>query len=248
MIKVYDTFEKKSITISCLTQFLKDYGYYNRKNRQTLIHFADRTRYCLHRFIKQEYIEHVFSIYCLDDGEKYDCVSSNGFLIQIKQECSKSNIHEINRMRHGGRITISFSRKTYCLFENKNSINNLMINKYKDSYLYEEKFKEIKLQRKISNLLRDRIRHALKRSLFKKSEKTMDLIGCSIPFLMDYLEERFQEGMTWDNQGKWHIDHIVPCASFNLSNPEEQKACFHYTNLQPLWALENMRKGSKILK
>jgi hypothetical protein len=123
-----------------------------------------------------------------------------------------------------------------------------MISKYKDSHLYRTKSKDVKIQRKISNLLRDRIRCAMKRSIAKKSEKTMDLIGCSISFLMNYLEEKFQEGMTWDNQGKWHIDHIVPCASFNLSNPEEQKVCFHYTNLQPLWALDNMRKGSKILK
>jgi hypothetical protein len=245
VIKVYDTFEKKSITISCLTQFLKDYGYYNKKNRQTLIHFADRTRYCLHRFIKQEYINRVFSVYCLDDGEKYDCVSSNGFLIQIKQECSKSNIHEINRMRCGKRMTISFSRKTYCLLKNKNSINNLMIHRYKDSYLYEAKSKEIKLQRKISNLLRDRIRSALKRKTAEKSQKTIDLIGCSISFLMSYLENKFQKGMAWENQGQWHIDHIIPCASFDLTLSEEQKKCFHYTNLQPLWAKENMSKGSK---
>ena len=51
--------------------------------------------------------------------------------------------------------------------------------------------------------------------------------------------------MSWGNYGKWHVDHIRPCASFNLVNEEEQKKCFHYTNLQPLWAKDNLSKGSK---
>ena len=54
--------------------------------------------------------------------------------------------------------------------------------------------------------------------------------------------------MTWENHGRygWHIDHIMPCSSFDLTDPEQQKKCFHYTNLQPLWAHENMSKGAKI--
>ena len=71
--------------------------------------------------------------------------------------------------------------------------------------------------------------------------------GCSPIFLISYLESKFTEGMTWDNHGEWHIDHIIPCCSFNLENEEEQKKCFHYTNLQPLWAKDNLRKGGKIL-
>ena len=63
-----------------------------------------------------------------------------------------------------------------------------------------------------------------------------------------YLESLFQEGMTWDNYNfyGWHIDHIIPIASFDLSDPEQQKKCFHYTNLQPLWASDNLQKGVKL--
>jgi len=250
VIKIYDTFEKKSITIFCLTKFLKDYGYYNRKNRQTLIHFVNKTRYCLNRFIKEEYMEDVFIIYCIDDGKKYECVSSNGFLLQIKEEYSKSNIHEINRIRCGQRTTISFSQKTYCLLKNKDSISNQMIHKYKNSDLYKTKYKEARIQRKISNLLRDRIRCALKRKKARKSSNTMELIGCSISFFIKYMEDMFQEGMNWENHGDWHIDHIIPCNIFNLSNEEQQKKCFHYTNLRPLWAKDNLERpkdGSDVL-
>jgi hypothetical protein len=79
----------------------------------------------------------------------------------------------------------------------------------------------------------------------EKTGKTMDLTGCSKEELTVHLESKFTEGMTWDNYGKWHIDHILPCASFNLEDPQEQKKCFHWTNLQPLWAIDNIRKGSK---
>ena len=74
----------------------------------------------------------------------------------------------------------------------------------------------------------------------------MDLVGCSIPELRKRLTQQFLPGMTWDNYGKWHIDHIRPCASFDLTDPEQQKQCFHYSNLQPLWAADNLRKGASI--
>lgn len=79
----------------------------------------------------------------------------------------------------------------------------------------------------------------------RKYNKTIDLIGCSVEFLKDYLEKQFITCMTWENYGKWHVDHIKPCASFDLTTEEAQRKCFHYTNLQPLWAKDNLSKGSK---
>ena len=75
--------------------------------------------------------------------------------------------------------------------------------------------------------------------------RTMKLIGCDIPHLIKHLESNFKDGMTWDNYGKWHVDHIQPCISFDLEDINQQKKCFHYTNLQPLWAKENWLKGDK---
>jgi hypothetical protein len=81
-----------------------------------------------------------------------------------------------------------------------------------------------------------------------KTSKTLDLLGCSAQFLRTYIEDKFLEGMTWDNYGKygWHVDHITPCSSFNLTDIEQQKKCFHYTNLQPLWAIDNLKKSNKL--
>jgi hypothetical protein len=70
-----------------------------------------------------------------------------------------------------------------------------------------------------------------------KSVHYLDLLGCSIEALKEYLEFKFKRGMRWDNYGDWHIDHILPCCSFDLSNPEQQRQCFHWTNLQGYCAI-----------
>lgn len=94
---------------------------------------------------------------------------------------------------------------------------------------------------KLKNTLRSRIRDVLRGMV--KASKTKDLLGCSMEELKVHLEKQFKPGMTWKNHGKWHIDHIKPCDSFNLSDPIEQRKCFNYLNLQPLWAKENLQKG-----
>ena len=73
----------------------------------------------------------------------------------------------------------------------------------------------------------------------------MFLIGCEVDYLMFHIQNQFTKGMTWNNYGLWHIDHKRPCASFDLSKPIEQQKCFHFKNLQPLWAIGNLRKGNK---
>jgi hypothetical protein len=81
-----------------------------------------------------------------------------------------------------------------------------------------------------------------------KSKSTLELLGCNLDQLKQYIETLFKPGMTWGNHSKfgWHLDHIIPCSSFDLTDVEQQKKCFHYTNLQPLWAKDNIKKGSKL--
>ena len=65
-------------------------------------------------------------------------------------------------------------------------------------------------------------------------------------FFMKYIQAQFTAGMTWERYGEFHIDHIRPCASFDLSDFEQQKVCFNWRNLQPLWAVDNLKKGAKV--
>ena len=99
----------------------------------------------------------------------------------------------------------------------------------------------------IRNNLSSRVNHALKAQNIAKSFSTMEITGCSTLYLKEWLEAQFQPGMTWENRSAWHIDHIRPCCSFDLSDLEQQKECFHYSNLQPLWAEENIKKGGRLV-
>lgn len=98
---------------------------------------------------------------------------------------------------------------------------------------------------KLQCSLRSRTRHAF--AGVQKSAVTLNLLGCTLEFFKEYLESKFQPGMTWDNYGKngWHLDHIKPCAAFDLSDPEQQRQCSHWSNQQPLWAADNIRKSDK---
>lgn len=105
----------------------------------------------------------------------------------------------------------------------------------------------IKFQRKTDPLkklifnVRNRIYSVLK----NKTKKSFEIVGCSPKFLKEHLEKQFIDGMCWENQGNWHIDHIIPLSSAKTEE-EIYKLC-HYTNLQPLWAKDNLRKSNKIL-
>jgi len=114
---------------------------------------------------------------------------------------------------------------------------------YKNGEIWMDRDKfEVK---RLAHNLRSRIGSAIKHCYGEKSTSTMKLLGCTVNEVRDHIESQFTEGMTWDNYGEWHIDHIKPCASFDLTIDEEQKKCFHYSNLQPLWAEDNIRKSDK---
>lgn len=91
--------------------------------------------------------------------------------------------------------------------------------------------------------LRSRLNVALRKN-YKTGSAVRDL-GCSIQDLRKHLEIQFQPGMTWENYGEWHIDHIIPLVNFDLTDKKQLKEACHYTNLQPLWAIDNLRKGGK---
>jgi hypothetical protein len=96
----------------------------------------------------------------------------------------------------------------------------------------------------LTNRMRTRLWKYLKTHNITKKNKTFDIVGCSPEFLKEHLEKQFISGMTWENKNKWHIDHIIPLSSAKTED-ELYKLC-HYTNLQPLWAEDNLKKSNKI--
>jgi len=124
--------------------------------------------------------------------------------------------------------------------------NKDRINRRKVVY-YIERYRSNPIFR-MRHCLRQRLRKALKSSGCVTDAKVMELVGCSVSELRKHLESLWQSGMSWSNYGTkgWHVDHKLPCASFDLSDPEQQRACFHWTNLQPLWAKDNLKKSKKL--
>jgi hypothetical protein len=146
------------------------------------------------------------------------------------------------------RITNKESRKAYnqkWIAENRDKHRETKKN-------YKALQRKTNTQYRITNSLRCRLNYLLKNK--NKIAPTLDLLGCSLGEFISHLERKFVEGMCWDNYGNpngdhsdcWHIDHIKPCSSFDLTNEDEQRLCFHYSNMQPLWGIDNIKKGSKI--
>jgi hypothetical protein len=129
--------------------------------------------------------------------------------------------------------------RTY-YYKNSKKLNQIKIKYRNEVYAKDPYFR-------LYTCIRTRINKVIKNNI--KCKKTLNLLGIpNVKFLKKYLESKFKDGMTWEKRGLIHIDHIIPCASFDLKDPKQQAKCFHYTNLQPLWAKENLIKGAKLLK
>lgn len=104
--------------------------------------------------------------------------------------------------------------------------------------------RKINEQFRIANNLRSRVSKVLSGVIGR--EKTMEMLGCTLEDFKKHIESQWLDWMTWENHGpKWHIDHIVPVASFDLTKSEERRKCFHYKNMQPLPAKLNLSKNKK---
>jgi len=114
----------------------------------------------------------------------------------------------------------------------------------KKHYEYVRLRKKNDINFKLAYIVRGRLNKVIHKT---KDHSAIDSLGCSVSELKQHLESKFQFNMTWANYGfyGWHIDHIKPLSSFDLSDPEQFKQACHYTNLQPLWATDNLRKGNR---
>ena len=166
---------------------------------------------------------------------------------RVQKQCkqwsdkNKQRVKETNKKYHDNR------QKDPQYIEKRSNNNKLWYKKNK-KYIADKvkKLKHNNINFKIKSNLRTRLRNAIKNN-WKRGSAINDL-GCTIKELKKHLESKFQPGMTWDNYGKygWHIDHVKPLSKFNLTDREEFLKVCHYSNLQPLWAKDNLRKRDKL--
>lgn len=182
---------------------------------------------------------------CLNCKNYFD--SSNPKKKWCSEKCRKHFAYNQNKNKEKARTKLYRENHSGDVKNAKQkyyNLNKTKILQYSAEYC--RKRLKTDLEFKLRYTLRNRIRRALKNQFSTKASKTINLLGCSIEECRKYLESKFQDGMTWDNYGKWEIDHIIPCIAFDLTNIEEQKKCFNYTNLQPLWWRDNRTKGNKV--
>lgn len=144
-----------------------------------------------------------------------------------KRKLRQKRYREENRDRERARI-LKWNRE-----------NNVRVRARSARYLRERRLKDLgfrirmNLSSQLSHFVSGKSRRAIK-----------TLLGCSFEGLISRFQSLFVPGMSVENYGSvWHVDHIKPCAKFDLTDPEQQKACFHFSNLQPLFALDNLRKS-----
>lgn len=155
---------------------------------------------------------------------------------RLRCYCKKCNNELIAEYRKNNEDRIKQSKKNYRL-KNVDKVK-VYRNKYKNNKRNTDFF--YKLKYNTSNL----IRLSIAKKGYTKKSKTFEILGCSYEEFKVHIENQFIKGMSWDNRSEWHLDHIYPVS---LAKDEEHLLKLnHYTNFQPLWAEDNIRKGNKI--
>ena len=169
----------------------------------------------------------------------------------IAQNCiyARANRKKINariktRQAADPEKTKLISRQRYLAYREKDKARRAARREELASYMRRKRNEDPKFL--VADRLRRRINSALTHRETRKAGGLIELSGCTLDELVAYIEKQFADGMSWDNRRQWHIDHIVPCSAFDLTDPAEQRIAFHYSNLRPIWSSENQRKHAKI--
>jgi hypothetical protein len=198
------------------------------------------------------------------DGLRNECKNCTRLRINNYRQKNTNKVNQWNRETYYRNITKHRETKKKYREINKETLkvkekiyrdnNKEKINKYyydNRKTLCKKALDRIQTRRKndimfrIKLSLRARVYSFLKKNEITKKNRTFELVGCNPNELKEFLEKKFVDGMCWENYGKWHIDHIIPLSSAKTEE-EIYKLC-HYSNLQPLWATDNLRKSNKIL-
>ena len=174
---------------------------------------------------------------CIKEDRKNYHIENKEIICYKKRQYTKNNKEKISKIKklyyENNKEIILLKRKNYL----KNG-GNLTYNEW-----CKQKRKKDGFFSKITSI-RNRINQILKQKRINKNNNTIKYIGCDLKNLKEYIETQFTEGMSWDNQGEWHLDHYYPVS---LAETEEDMYIFnHYTNFQPLWAKDNLSKSNKV--
>jgi len=196
---------------------------------------------------KEFILSHSNQKYCSEE-----CVKIKDKAYQKKYLQSDKGKEYLKKYSHSDKA--KESRKNYQRSDKGKIANKKVYEKRQSKGLineYARKYQKVRRKAdpiyKLTADVRMRLRIFLKTHNMKKANRTFKMVGCTPKFLKEYLEKQFKPGMTWQNHTRtgWHIDHKIPLSSAKI--PEAVEKLMHYTNLQPLWSVENIKKGKKII-
>ena len=186
------------------------------------------------RYILASDYDRCFTLVDYDTNKEYKCVTNESIFLHLNKPYNDNDAKYVYELKSGRQKRASICGKVFYLKgRNFDCVRIKQMKAKSERVSYE--LADRRLQTKIKLRLYHRIYTALLSIGKSKSDKTINLLGCDISYFMKYISHRFTNGMTFDNYGEWHIDHIVPCAKFDLTKQSEIIKCFHFTNLQPIW-------------
>lgn len=209
-------------------------------------------RACKNNYSKKYYIENKEKITEYQEGYRksnYSYIADRDRKYYEKNRDKKSKYNKEYYLRNRDEIKNKQKHRHLKSIENKREYNRNYHRKNREALIEMARIRN-KTRRsydplfRLTNNLRRRTRLAIRGRGYRKNTKTFSIIGCSKPHLVNHIENQFADGMGWDNYGDWHVDHIVPLSS--AETEDELIGLCHYTNLQPLWASDNMSKGAKL--
>ncbi len=184
--------------------------------------------------------------YCKRCTRKY--CSDNDRSKRYYQNSKEKNLHRAKERYKKNKEDINKQNNQYYAQHRKQILQKRKIH-YQEHKLERNVYERERRKNDINYLLARRVRIRISKLICrsKRNGSAVRDLGCTLGELKKYIESKFKAGMTWENRKEWHIDHIIPLHSFNLEIREQFLKAVHYTNLQPLWAEENLRKSDKIL-
>lgn len=180
-------------------------------------------------------------------GKKHQCKScESDYAKERYLENRDQYLKQQKEYQYNNKEKVRESKKRY-RDKNKEKLSEYNSNYAKNNRDKINEYYRNKRKNDIQFYISDKVRARIKLSMFHKSNSARELLGCDFDFYLKYLENLFVDGMSWENRSEWHIDHIKPIASFDLTDDEQIFEAFHYTNTQPLWAKDNLSKGSRLI-
>ena len=237
---IYDILTKSSISIESknITKTSREMGV------DFTMWYKLSSGYCSSigsRYLLESDKNKLFVLVDLDTKEEFECICNKSIFVHLNSAYDYNEGKYIDALRRGRQTVATIcGRALHLKGQTKERRSPSLKAKSPE---YKKQLNEASLRLKISSRLRSRIGQIIKSKSFTKARKSSSLLGCDMRFFVGYFEAKFQSGMSWENYGKWHIDHIIPLASAK-KEPELIELC-HYSNLQPLWAKDNISKGAK---